>query len=236
MPDAALPKAELVPNGPAVEGMIFDLDGTLADTVPVSFAAFRAAAARFGARQFTDEELLGFFGPSEDGIFQRLLPDQWQRCFEHYLDEYAGRHTRDASIVFPGIKPALARLAARGILLGVVTGKASRAAAITLAHCDLARFFDVVEAGSAEGGIKAGSIQKVLNRWGVQGRCVAYVGDMPGDMRVAQKVGLAGIGAAWSALANAAELQAAGAAATFTTVATFARWSEAHARKPGGTG
>jgi beta-phosphoglucomutase-like phosphatase (HAD superfamily) len=65
----------------APEGVIFDLDGTVTDTLSIAFSVFRAAVAEFMPHQFTDEELMRFFRPTEE-------PHNWELCFERYLDEY----------------------------------------------------------------------------------------------------------------------------------------------------
>jgi pyrophosphatase PpaX len=207
----------------SLSGMIFDLDGTLTDTVPISFAAFRTAVAQCTDRDFTDAELIAFFGPSEDGILRQILPQHWQRCFECYLEEYAARHA-GRQVLFPGIETALDLLAASDVRLAIVTGKARRATAITLEHANISRFFDAIEAGSAEGGIKPGSIRNVLDRWGLQESCVAYVGDTTYDMQAASAVGVPAIGAAWGGMAGVDALRAAGAALTFATVEGFLGW------------
>ena len=86
----------------ALEGVIFDLDGTVTDTLSIAFSAFRAAVAEFTPHQFTDEELMRFFGPTEEGILRRILPHNWELCFERYLDEYTSRHV-GCSAPFPGM-------------------------------------------------------------------------------------------------------------------------------------
>jgi phosphoglycolate phosphatase-like HAD superfamily hydrolase len=207
----------------SLSGMIFDLDGTLTDTVPISFAAFRTAVAQFTDRRFTDAELVCFFGPSEDGILRQLLPQHWQRCFECYLEEYAARHA-GRTVLFPGIETALDLLAESDMRLAIVTGKAQRATVFTLEHTNILRFFDAIEAGSAEGGIKPRSIRKVLARWGLQESRVAYLGDTIYDMQAASAVGVTGIGAAWGGTGGVDELKAAGAALTFATVEGFVGW------------
>jgi pyrophosphatase PpaX len=213
--------APISPDGLA--GMIFDLDGTLTDTVPVAFSAFRRAVSEFTDRRFADEELIAMFGPSEDGILRRLLPDHWESCFERYLSEYAERHA-SCSAPFPGIEVALHRLKRRGVRLAVVTGKAARTAAITLDRVGIAHYFEAVETGSAEGGIKPRSIRKILDGWRLAPDRVAYVGDAIPDMEAAHAVGMIAVGAAWAGTVPAADLQNAGAAVVFTSVETFITW------------
>lgn len=205
-------------------GLIFDLDGTLTDTLPIAFGAFRIAVERYSERRFTDAELVSFFGPSEEGILRQIVPEHWEPCFEHYLTEYAALHAGRGRL-YPGMEAALAALAARGVRLAIVTGKALRATAITLERVPIARYFDTIEAGSPEGGVKDLAIRKVLQRWRLEDSRVAYVGDAVNDMQAAKAAGVTGIGAAWGGTASADALKEAGADVAFATVDEFADWA-----------
>lgn len=206
-------------------GVIFDLDGTLGDTLPVCFAAFRRALRRFSDRYYTDEEITALFGPSEEGMIQQLVPDHWQACLETYLAVYEEESARSARL-FPGIETALRLLSERGILLAIVTGKGTHSAAISLRHLNLAKYFDVVETGSAEGGVKPRAIQKVLTKWGAVPSRVAYVGDAPADMEAAREAGVIPLGAAWDATSSAEGLNALRPLETFRSVEGFITWIE----------
>lgn len=206
-------------------GVIFDLDGTLGDTLPVCFAAFRRALSRFSDRYYTDEEIAALFGPSEEGIIQRLVPDQWQACLETYLKEYEEESARNARL-FSGIATALHLLRGRGVALAVVTGKGARSAAISVRHLNLAKHFDVVETGSPEGGVKPRSIRKILGKWGAPPHEVAYVGDAPSDIEAAREAGVIPLGAAWDATSSAERLSALGPLETFRSVEGFITWIE----------
>ena len=221
----------LAGSGNRLDGVIFDLDGTLTDTLPIAFSAFRAAVAQFTQRQFTDEELIRFFGPTEEGILRRILPSGWERCFEVYLDEYTSRHA-DCSAPFPGMTGVLDLLKTRGVPLGLVTGKAPRAVAITLKYVDISHYFDTIEMGSAEGGVKPQALRQVIDKWCVDASCVAYVGDAPSDMQAANEIGLIAVGAAWAVTADAATLEASGARIVFTRTGELFDWLRARTAGP----
>ena len=210
----------------AVSGVIFDLDGTVTDTLPIAYAAFRAAIAEFAPREFTDAELLQLSGPSEEGIFRQIVPDNWGLCFERYLEEYATRHS-SCNAPFPGLIEVLDYLRERRLPRALVTGKASRAAAITLRHIGIAHYFDPIETGSPGGNIKVEALRRVLAQWRARASSVVYVGDVPSDMEAANATGLIAVGAAWAAAVDAAVLRASGAEIVFSRVDDLLAWLRA---------
>lgn len=209
-----------------LDGMIFDLDGTLTDTFRVCFTAFREALRPITGRTFSDEEIMARFGPSEEGMLQRWVPDRWEECLRLYLAAYEREHRRFAR-TFPGTEAALGLLRARGIRLAVVTGKGPHSAAISLAQLNLAPYFDRVETGSPEGAVKPRCIQRVLERWGVSASRVAYLGDVPSDVEASRVVGVQPLGAAWDERADADALRALNPLAVFDAVPQFIQWIEA---------
>ena len=62
-------------------GMIFDLDGTLADTMSVCLQAFQETLEYYGGNCISLDELFPMFGPNEEGILRKLLPDNCPRHF-----------------------------------------------------------------------------------------------------------------------------------------------------------
>jgi HAD superfamily hydrolase (TIGR01549 family) len=210
-----------------LQGIIFDLDGTLGDTLPACFVAFRRAMKDFSARAYTDDEIARLFGPSEEGIIQRLVPDRWEPCLRAYLAAYQESLPEYARPI-PGMKDALLRLRTRGMKLALVTGKGPHSADMTLKHLDLADSFDAMEAGSPEGSVKPAAIRRVLARWGTAPHRVAYVGDAPSDMEAAREAGVIPLAAAWLPTTNVQALRAFLPAATFPTLQHFIRWIEAN--------
>jgi len=209
-----------------LQGIIFDLDGTLGDTLPACFVAFRRALKNFSAREYTDDDIAARFGPSEEGMIQRLVPDRWEACLQAYLAAYRECLPEHARSI-PGMKEALLRLRTRGMKLAIVTGKGPHSAELTLKHLDLAESFEVMEAGSPEGSVKPAAIRKVLARWGARPHHVAYVGDAPSDMEAAREAGVIPLGAAWLPTTNEQALRTVLPAATFPTLQHFLHWIEA---------
>jgi len=204
-------------------GAIFDLDGTLADTLPACYAAFRAACERLDGPVYTNEQIRGLFGPSEEGMLQRAMPERWQEGLTVLLEEYQ-RHLTLCPPVFPSIGAALALLAQRGTPLALVTGKGPSTTTMSLTHFGLDGVFGMVETGSTQGMVKAEAIGRVVARWGVAPQHVIYVGDAVGDMEAARAAGVLPIGAAWASSAIADELAATKPHALFTDASDFRAW------------
>jgi len=203
-------------------GAIFDLDGTIADTFAICFATFRNALASVQGPALTDAEIHAHFGPSEDGMFQRVVPARWEDAFTAYLGEYE-RHL-PLCAVFPGVAAALAVLRERGVPLALVTGKSRPTALMSLKQFTLDGLFEPVETGSPGGVVKAAAIARVVAGWGVPPREVIYVGDAVADVRAARAAGVLPIAAAWAPTASAAELAAERPHALFTDPADFHAW------------
>jgi phosphoglycolate phosphatase-like HAD superfamily hydrolase len=204
--------------------MIFDLDGTLGDTLPVCFAAFRTTFQRHLGRVLDDRAVHAMFGPSEEGIFRRQAPGDWRAALETYLQEYELAHTRCPS-PFEGIERILADLKDRGVRLAVVTGKGPRSAAISARVWRLYRYFDGIEARDTDRPVKSRGIRTVLDRWRLPPHQVAYVGDAPSDIDAARRTGLFPVAAAWAATADVERLRERQPVVLFRSVEDFAAWA-----------
>lgn len=208
-----------------LEAVIFDLDGTVADSLPVCYAAFRAALLAPAGRTYTDNEINGLFGPDELGGLRRVLPEpEAQDAFRNLLAAYQDALERLRTTAFPGMVELLAELRDRGVCIGLVTGKGAETTELTLAHLNLAGCFDAIASGSPEGGVKPRRICDLLDLWSVAPECAAYAGDVPGDMRAAKQAGVVAIAAAWAPTASAELLAAEQPAVLFTTVAELRAW------------
>lgn len=191
----------------AFGAFLFDLDGTLGDTLPLCVAAFRDAVEPLVGRRLDDAEIIGTFGPSEEGTVMSLVPDRYAEGMARYLEGYRRLHEGWPE-PFPGIREILAGLRASGAFVGLVTGKGAGSTAITLDRFGLADSFDAVRTGSPEGPVKAARIAEIVGACGlVRGR-VLYVGDSPGDITAARDAGVGVAAAAWAPGADADGLAA----------------------------
>lgn len=210
-----------------MKGIIFDLDGTLGNTFPVIFPALRYALEKIKSRSYSDEELAATFGPTEEGIFQRLAPDQWQECFRVYMEKYKQLSPVNTQR-FSGMEQALQALKQRDNLLAVVTGKSLTSALISLKDLGFSGYFDIVKGGSDAGSIKTACMYEVLEIWDLLPQQVAYIGDVASDMHYAKEVGLIPLGAAWYEQADYDSLKGEHPLAVFRNVKDFIHWIQSN--------
>ena len=106
---------------------VFDLDGTLLDTLGDLTAAVNSALERLSCPPRTREEVRAFIGNGVPTLLRRSLPaeadDALHRQAMAYFSEYYGLHMTDTTAPYPGIPWLLERLARDGVRLGVVSNK-----------------------------------------------------------------------------------------------------------------
>ncbi len=190
-----------------MKAIIFDLDGTLGNTLPLCIAAFKQSIEPLAGRVLSDEEIVATFGPSEEGTISALIPDHYDRGVEDYIAHYRELH-RMCPAPFDGIVDILEHLKSRGVRIALVTGKGGRSADITLEAFGIGHYFEAVETGSPLGPRKVEGIAGVLERLGVAPEEAVYVGDSPSDVTSSREARVSVVAAAWAETAEPEKLSA----------------------------
>lgn len=206
-----------------IRGMIFDLDGTLADTIPLCVKSYKHAFEQLSGRDYTEDEVTAHFGATEEGIFQKVLPARWEEGVQLYYTLYE-QYQGDCPTPFPGIETALQLLQERRIALAIVTGRGRYNTLRTLDYFGIAHFFDIVEVGDANKVVKVQCINRILDRWDITPQQAAYVGDTDYDMQEALTAGVLPLGAGWAETSTLHHLNNKHTITTFTTVEQFIQW------------
>jgi HAD superfamily hydrolase (TIGR01549 family) len=207
-----------------IKALIFDLDGTLANTLPLCIEAFRKSVEPLAGRTISDAEIIATFGPSEEGTIMALAPDHYDKGIEDYLHYYKSMHYLCGE-AFDGIPQLLGELKERNIRMAMVTGKGKYSTDISLQQFGLTRYFDIIETGSPSGPRKAEGIQMVLNFWNdIKKEEVIYVGDAPSDITASRNAGIAVVAAAWAETAEPEKLLPLQPDEVFYDVPGFATW------------
>jgi len=184
-----------------LKALIFDLDGTLADTLPLCLKSFQDSIEKSTGTRPSKEQVERFWGYSEHGIIKNLDKKTPEKSFEIWKNTYKTLHV-DYCNLFEGIFPLLEWLKKQGILLFLVTGKGDVSCSITLEELKIENFFDEVKTGSEKGSIKPECIEELMQKYNLASDEVFYVGDAPSDVSDAKSVGVDTISACWAKSAN----------------------------------
>ena len=207
-----------------IKAVIFDLDGTLANTLPLCIQAFRQSVEPLINRSISDAEIIATFGPSEEGTIMALAPNHYEKGVSDYLHYYKQLHDM-CPVPFDSIKEILQTLKSGGIRIAMVTGKGKHSTDISLKHFELTNFFEIIETGSPEGARKAEGIRIVLDGLtNIKKDEVIYVGDAPSDITASRKVGIPIIAAAWADTSEPEKLQQMQPDELFYTIKDFKDW------------
>jgi len=184
-------------NPSLLRGFIFDFDGTVADTLPICYEAFRRAAAPHQGRNLSDDEIRATFGPTEAGSVRLLAPESPDACLEDFYHHYEDLH-RDIRDPFPGIRDTLHALKRKNYKLGIVTGKGLRSLEISIKALQLEGMFDSIEPGCPDAPCKPQAMRSMLEEWNLPGEAVLCLGDSPSDIEAAHSVGAIAVAATWA--------------------------------------
>ena len=183
---------------------IFDLDGTLLDTLTDLAASVNYALRTHGMPEHSIDDVRRFVGNGVRKLMERAIPNgeansDFEATFATFREHYM-HHSLDTTRPYPGIPEALAELKAKGCRLAVVSNK------MMAATVELCRHFfpDTIEVAigehEAEGIRKKPAPDTVfaaLRELGVEKSGAVYVGDSDVDVQTAANSGLPCISVLW---------------------------------------
>lgn len=177
--------------------IVFDLDGTLADTSQGIIACHRYANAAMG-RPITDDRLLeGIIGgPLYETYRERFgySEEEARRAVEIYRAHYAQVGVA-GSVLYPGMDECLAALKERGYRLAVATLKAEELARRLLDSLGVAGYFDVIRGMDGRDSLsKSDLIRMCMAELGAVPAETVLVGDSVHDARGAEQAGVSFLG------------------------------------------
>ncbi|MAT44110.1 MAG: hypothetical protein CL609_17385 [Anaerolineaceae bacterium] len=204
--------------------IIFDIDGTLGDTLYYCIEAFHITLAEINHRTYTDEEITQYFGTAEEGILKHLVsPELYPQVLQTYYRVYEDLQKQHIQL-FPAVRPMLNKIHQAGLTMAVVTGKGPTTAEIALRDFELLAYFDSVEFGSMQKKSKLASLKKTLDTLQCLPDRTVYIGDTNQDMLDAQACGMWGAGAAWASTATLKQEDWNGRVRVFETIESLETW------------
>ena len=212
-----------------VKAVLFDLDGTLSDSLPDIAWSLNQARLDHKLLPVTDGHVKGWVGGGAAVLVARSLGAKDERdprvapLLATFLTHYE-EHACDRSKLYPGVLELLERLGARGVLVACTTNKPTKAARALLEGLEILPQLDAVVTPDDCGGAKKPDPRLMacaLGKLGVAAKDAVVVGDGVQDIDAAKASGMRSI-AILGGYGDPAALRAAGADEYVDTVAEVA--------------
>ncbi len=188
-----------------LKGIVFDLDGTLVDSLGVTFDGFNHGIVSHGGKEHTPHEIMRYFGPGERHIFAAILGhDQADTAYAACRD-YLNQNL-DRVPLHDGVGELLESLKSAGVPISIVTGRSWNTTEVILNHHRLLdRFVTVIAHDHVTQSKPAPEgIHLALSRMKLDPKHTLYVGDMAVDIQAAHAAGAQGVAALWDLMARRA--------------------------------
>lgn len=191
-----------------LKAVIFDVDGTLGDTLPLCIETYRRIAEEVTGRRPAAGEVTRHFGLSDRGVLGALLgmaPEDPALPVRRMVEIYSALHPAMAPAPFPGAVEMLHGVREAGMRVGVVSGKEAYTAEPTLRLFGIRQLIEWAGYGEPTHNSKARRLQEVMRLWNLQPCDLVYVGDAPSDITQARAAGVRIVNAAWAPAAGEEE-------------------------------
>jgi pyrophosphatase PpaX len=181
--------------------ILFDLDGTLVDTVPFILESVRHAFDGYGLCPTDAEWIAGIGTPLRTQLagFARR-PDDVEVLFQRYRSFWLDHHD-DRTLAFPGAVDVVRDLAQAGHPIGVVTAKVEQGALRTLSHTGFLPYVGTIVGADTCANAKPHPepVLLALSRLGRSPSEAMLLGDSPHDLAAARAAGAVSVAALWGA-------------------------------------
>lgn len=184
------------------KAVIFDLDGTLLDTLGDLHAAVNYALRSFGFPERSLDQVRRFIGNGVVKLMQRATPEGTdeetdRKCLEVFREYYL-IHMRDMTAPYEGVASLIEELRARGVKTAVVSNKLHEAVC-KLCEDYFPGLIDEAIGVSVESERKPSpvNVYKALDKMGVTADECIYIGDSEVDVQTSHNAGVRCIGVTW---------------------------------------
>jgi phosphoglycolate phosphatase len=200
---------------PRPRGIIFDLDGTLLDTLTDITNATNVALATAGLRPCSPDQVRRYVGSGVHVLVRRASGvDDPQRVEDmvRTLRDHYGRHALDNTRLYPGVAEMLDRLAAAGMPMCIFSNKPHAYTVLTVEGLLSAWSFVEVLGESPDNPRKPDPVVvwRLVDRMGLSRDEVVLVGDSEVDAETGRNAGMTCIGITWG-FRDRSDLRRAGA-------------------------
>lgn len=196
--------------------VIFDFDGTLADTKENIILTFQMTMKELGVEIKSRQECTATIGLTLEDAFKVLYPGMAAEKYALLRDTYRRIFKENRKILVPGLFPevmeTLEELRRRGYLMSIASSRQSPSLHSFLEDMKIAHLFEYAVGGDNVEHPKPApdAVLQILRHYNLSAEEAFVVGDMPFDINMATNAGVKSCGVTWGN-ADAAQLKESGA-------------------------
>ena len=187
------------------KAVIFDLDGTLTDSLESIKISADKAVGKFGFGPYTREQYEYFVGDGADTLIARCLQaggDKSLACFDRAFAEYQKifeEYCMYRVAPYDGIRELLRALKEKGVKIAVLSNKPHERTKEVIRTLFGEDYFDMVQGQTAEIEKKPSpkGVFRILEQLHLTEEDILYLGDTGTDMQTGKAAGAVTIGALW---------------------------------------
>jgi len=178
--------------------VVFDLDGTVVDSVELIIVSFQHAIREVLGREISREDAVAWVGRPLKEQMELFSPEHADDLVEVYREFNHREHDRMLK-PYEGIQQLLECLRRADVKMGLVTSKSRFTAQMAFDRTGIEGYFDATVCADEAAGNKPSPapILACLAQLGVEPPVAAYVGDSPSDIQAALAAGVAAIAVTW---------------------------------------
>ncbi|MBI9019257.1 MAG: HAD family hydrolase [Phycisphaerae bacterium] len=185
-----------------IKGIIFDLDGTLLDTLEDLANSVNHVLNHFGLPTHPVADYKMKVGSGIRKLIERALPEDKLELTDQGLEmqlDYYDKHCINTTKPYPGIIKLLEDLKAAGYKIGILTNKTDHLAQKIIKHYFDMDLFDIARGHLADVALKPdpASVLGIAKQWNLAPSEIAFVGDSSVDMQTANNAKMKAIGVSW---------------------------------------
>jgi len=182
--------------------VLFDLDGTLVDSLEDLTDAVNHMLAGFGKEALSTASVRSLVGRGARNLVQRALGTELTAEIERGLELFMAfntAHIADKSRLYPGVRELLGSLSEHGIRMAIVSNKQEALSRLILETLGIERYFTTICGGNSFSEMKPSPLPllRIMERIGAHPGTVVMVGDSINDIQAGQGAGIATIGCTW---------------------------------------
>jgi len=182
--------------------VLFDLDGTLVDSLHDLTDAVNHMLTGFGRQQLAPVQVKQLVGKGARNLVQRALAttaaDDIERGLASFT-EFNALHIADKSRLYPGVRELLQQLADCGTRMAIISNKNEALSRLILKALEIDTYFDIIAGGDTFAEMKPSPLplMSVIDKFCCSPAETVMVGDSINDIQSGCRAGIATIGCSW---------------------------------------